>query len=104
MWLLISNSACFPERSEYHFGLDEIPDSFRQFPRDQGYRGPCTVTDQGRVVYSGEVRLKRRLNPGWREGLVLLVMGQDLERLSPEALAEIDPDRMSPYADKGQGQ
>lgn len=70
---------------------DECPPLFTMnLELNQGYRGNCVVTDQGRVVFSGQALVKRRQSNG-RDQLVVILPEVDVGRLSPNATVEMNP-------------
>ena len=95
MRLSISDAAFIPGREKVACGHliwpEECPAKFiSNLELDQGYRGMCMVADQGRVVFSGQALVKRRLHHG-RDQLVVMLPDIDVGHLSSSATVEIEP-------------
>lgn len=61
----------------------------KRLTEDQGYRGSCSVFDQGVERYNGPAFVKRRKQYGTRDVLVILLPEVDLGSLSADAFVDM---------------
>ena len=93
--LQIEDSAFVPGHaageSGYILWPGECPrDLSKILTHDRDHAVDCAVVDQGRTVYAGPARVKRKMRYGSETVLVILLPGTDLGRLSRSAVIELD--------------
>ena len=99
MRLSISDAAFIPGRGNWACGHLIWPEKcpaelISILELDQGYRGMCMVEDQGKVVFSGQALVKRRLHHG-HDQLVIMLPDINVGHLSSGAKVEIEPCKLA---------
>lgn len=95
MRLAVNDSVCIPHgKGSGHLIWTDCPEALRQaLDLNRGHAVQGEVIEAGRVVFSGALLLKRRLNRPWVPGvdcIVFLVPDVDLGRLAGEVWVEFD--------------